>query len=255
MKKKTLIAGGLTLSILSGGFALGANIPTDNVSAASNTSSAVEKSDAEKGKENEASEQSQLKKEVKVSSQDAEKAALNEVDGTVLDTELGDENGTIVYEITLDTKNGNQEVKVDATSGEFLKVENDNEEENGDDDNVEYEDGDKEEDQKENEASEQAQLKKEVKVSSQDAEKVALNEVDGKVVESELGDENGTIVYEITIETQDGKQEVKVDATSGEFLKVENDNDEENDDDENDEREDEDQDDDQQKSENDEENK
>ncbi|MDC3413834.1 PepSY domain-containing protein [Aquibacillus sp. 3ASR75-11] len=157
MKKKTLIAGGLTLSILSGGFVFGANIPTDSVSAASNTSATVEKSETEKEKENEASEQAELKKEVKVPSQDAEKAALNEVDGTVLDTELGDENGTIVYEITIETKDGKQEVKVDATSGEFLKVENDDDEdeENGDDENVEYEDGDQDDEQQESESNDE----------------------------------------------------------------------------------------------------
>ena len=56
---------------------------------------------------------------------------------------------------------------------------------------------------------------------------MALEKVPGTVNEIELEVENGTVVYEIEVLSTDGtEQEVKVDAQTGEVLKVEADDDE-----------------------------
>lgn len=62
----------------------------------------------------------------KITAQQAKQAAENKVRGTASSVELGNENGTLVYEVKI----GKQEVKVDAGNGSILKVEQaDNEKE------------------------------------------------------------------------------------------------------------------------------
>ncbi|MDD3063836.1 MAG: PepSY domain-containing protein [Massilibacteroides sp.] len=59
----------------------------------------------------------------------------------------------------------------------------------------------------------------------------------GVVIASELEDENGTIVYDVEIKTENVVQDVKVDAITGAILKSDQDNDKESKDKENDEQE------------------
>ena len=53
---------------------------------------------------------------------------------------------------------------------------------------------------------------------------IAKAEVPGTVMEAELDDKHDKLVYEVEIETEDGKEmEVEIDAASGEVLEVEED--------------------------------
>lgn len=57
----------------------------------------------------------------KVTRADAEKAALAAVPGTVTSSTLGDENGWVIFEVTVkDAKGASTEVKVDAGNGRVL---------------------------------------------------------------------------------------------------------------------------------------
>jgi hypothetical protein len=67
----------------------------------------------------EATEAAALQAKAKITAEQAKQAALAQFPGaTVGKTELGDENGAVVYEVALvDAKGAKQEVHVDATTG------------------------------------------------------------------------------------------------------------------------------------------
>ena len=155
--------------------------------------------------------QAALAKQAKITQDEAINAALEKVPGTVEEVELEDEKGTIVYEIELVSTDGTEhEVEVDAQTGEVLKVEADDDDENEEED-----------------SQNQAKLAKQAKITEDEAINTALEKVPGTVNEIELEVENGTVVYEIEVLSTDGtEQEVKVDAQTGEVLKVEADDDE-----------------------------
>lgn len=66
-----------------------------------------------------AQEQAQLQALAKITPDQAKQAALAVVPGTVTSVKLGDENGSLVYEVII----GNTEVKVDAGNGKVLHQE------------------------------------------------------------------------------------------------------------------------------------
>ncbi|WP_273852004.1 PepSY domain-containing protein [Guptibacillus spartinae] len=67
----------------------------------------------------------------------------------------------------------------------------------------------------------ESKLIEEAKISEAEAEKIATEEVAGKVTEKDVEKENGTIVYEFDIKTDAGETEVEIDGMSGEVLQVE----------------------------------
>jgi len=150
--------------------------------------------------------QAELAKQAKITEEAATKTALEKVPGTVNEVELENEDGTIVYGIEIVAEDGSQQdVKIDAQTGEIVKVE-----------------ADDEEDGEENDAANQAELAKQAKITEEAATKTALEKVPGTVNEVELENEEGPIVYDIEIIAQDGsKQSVKVDAQTGKIVKVE----------------------------------
>ncbi|USK74769.1 PepSY domain-containing protein [Peribacillus frigoritolerans] len=104
----------------------------------------------------------------------------------------------MTYEMTVKTKEGYQDVDVDAEKGEILSQE--------------MEDVD-DEDMSTQQAVETA------KVSRDQAEKIALKAVDGQVTDMELDSESGTLVYELEIKQGLKEYDVVVDATTGKVLK------------------------------------
>ncbi|MCY7364496.1 MAG: PepSY domain-containing protein [Frankiaceae bacterium] len=82
--------------------------------------------------QNEQQESARLASQATTTQQEAEQAALAAVPGTVSGSELGDENGSLVWEVTVTTVDGSQvEVKVDAGNGAVLAQEA--EDQSGDD--------------------------------------------------------------------------------------------------------------------------
>ena len=75
-------------------------------------------------------------------------------------------------------------------------------------------------------ATEANQLQGLAKIDQATAEKAALNAVPGQVQKTELGDENGFVVYDVEVLGNDGKTtDVQVDAGNGQVLGQENEND------------------------------
>jgi len=65
----------------------------------------------------------QLSGLAKIASEEAEAAALAQVPGTVIESELENENGNVVYAVKIDTGSGVKEVKIDAGNGMVLHIE------------------------------------------------------------------------------------------------------------------------------------
>ncbi len=58
-------------------------------------------------------------------------------------------------------------------------------------------------------------------ISIEEAMSIALQQVPGQIIKAELEYDHGAVIYEIDIRTSDGhKYEVKIDANSGNVLKV-----------------------------------
>ncbi|RDW22319.1 hypothetical protein CWR48_01025 [Oceanobacillus arenosus] len=197
--------------IIGGGFSYASAATNSTSNALTENSAQVEKEDQS---------QAELAKQATVTKEAATQTALDQVPGTVGNVELEDEDGTIVYSIEVTAQDGTQqEVKVDATTGEVTKVEA----AEADDEEADGEEADDDQSQ--------AELAKQATVTKEAATQTALDQVPGTVGDVELEDENGTIVYSIEVTAQDGtQQEVKVDATTGKVVNVENDDNEENDD-------------------------
>ncbi|MCK6208312.1 PepSY domain-containing protein [Bacillus infantis] len=207
MKKKFIVPA-LAAAIIGGGIA-GTALNTSVFAASADTSnSKVEVTDEQ--------EQQQLAKEATITKEEAISAALEEVAGKAAKTELEDEDGTVVYGVEVtDDQGKNQDVKVDAKTGKVLKVEADDENEKADKEEKEDKDSEVSDEQ------EQQQLEKEAKISAEESTTIALKEVKGQVTDTELEDEDGTVVYGVEITDDQGKKhDVKVDAKTGKVLKV-----------------------------------
>ena len=132
--KKTVAAAAIgTAALLGGGLSV-ANAATGNDGgregpAITGTITAPAETTTE-GADTPASEQAQadqLAKLATVTPEAAKAAAEKAAGGTATDVQLGDENGFVVYEVTVQAAAGQVEVKVDAGSGAVLAQENDNE--------------------------------------------------------------------------------------------------------------------------------
>lgn len=76
---------------------------------------------------------SEERKAVKISAEQARRTALERVAGTIVEEELEKENGRIVYSIEIRDKNQKVfDVEVDAETGAIVKVEEEDDEDDGD---------------------------------------------------------------------------------------------------------------------------
>lgn len=147
-------------------------------------------------------EEQEMQDEADITQTEAEAIALEEVPGTVVSTSIDDEDlNRTVYQVTIDTETARKEVTVNAETGEIMEVEID-------DDYVPQSDS--------VEQTTHATL-----ITVEQAEQVALEQVPGTVIKTELDDENDVPVYEVKIQTSSNVQDVTVDAVSGQVLYTE----------------------------------
>jgi len=133
---------------------------------------------------------------------DVDRCYMNAVEkypGHVLSMESEIENERLIYEFDIMTKDGNEvEVECDARKHTLHDFE------------IEYKKGDK-------------TFTEAAKISEGEAEKIALEKHNGKVVDLEYSIENGNPSYEfdIYVAKKGHEYEVEVDAVTGEILEVE----------------------------------
>ena len=202
MNKKFLIPA-LALSIVGGGM-IGAALKHDAF-AASQTAPSSNKEVSE------GQEKDQLQAKAKITEKQAIDIALQHVKGQENGTELENEDGVVVYAVEVKGEQGKlYDVKVDAQTGAVVNIDqNDQDKKEG-----EYSDKETNDDQNGNEADS-------VKITKEEATNIALREVSGEVKEADVEKENDEAVYSVTLQTKQGKQEVKIDAETGKVLKVE----------------------------------
>lgn len=198
-------------------FALPAMAANSNSSAAGDSANTVQATNQTEDKEvndaaNEASEDTILASQVKIT--EAQAIATVEAanpNATVVCDELGNENGTAAYQLTVSATDGSKsEIKVDANTGAILSTSA--EEGNG-------QNSDTEESSSKDE-TEDAVLKSQVKLTEVQAIAIVEAANPGAFVTcDELGNENGTAAYELKITASDGsKSEAMVDANTGAIL-------------------------------------
>lgn len=167
-----------------------------------------------------------------ISKTQAKEIALKAQKGTVDDIELETRGGKTYYEVDIDRTSGDVDVWVDAYSGSVLKVVEDDDLNDNDDDRTSG-------------ASNTGAAAADVKYTAEQAASTAVKHVGGgKVTDNDLDEEDGRYVYEIDIRTATGEADVTVDAQTGKVLSSDidsddddndtDDNDRDNDDDDND---------------------
>lgn len=82
--------------------------------------------DTSEGANDEAAEAEALAPLATITAEEAKAAALAAVPGQVVEVELDNENGSVVYSVEIDTGSGVVDVKVDAGNADILHQENDN---------------------------------------------------------------------------------------------------------------------------------
>ncbi len=123
--------------------------------------------------------------------------ALQAAPGTVIGFEDDTHHGEAVWEVLVRGADGSgTEVKISQASGEIVSQESER-------------------------LSAEESLPN--KVSIEAAIGIALTEVPGDLMEIELDDHDGSLVWEADIKAPDGKWEVKIDANSAQVVKVERD--------------------------------
>ena len=209
--------------------ALAATIMTGGAFASASAYASVKDKPVKQEVQNEQQESAKLAKLAKITEAESKAIALKQVPGTVTDVELEDEDGTAVYGVEVQAKDGSkQDVKVNAQTGKIVKVDNGDEGEKGQENGQEANDKEVNDDQEVNgqevnDNQDQVTLAKQAKITEAESKTIALKQVPGTVTDVELEDEDGTVVYGVEVQAKDGsKQDVKVNAQTGKVLKVDN---------------------------------
>jgi uncharacterized membrane protein YkoI len=182
MKRKVLIGTLGAALVFGGAFAVGAT-NNDNVSTVDTNKTKNEKTF--------------------LSTDEVEKIALQEVAGVVEEIELEKKSGKVIYEVDIEKDDVDYDLYIDAYSGEIYTIDRDVDD---DDDNLN--------------PSNSGQYNKNI-ISQADAIAIAERAVNGKVVKIEKDADDGSIKYQVELQTDRGEAEIEIDASSGKVLEVE----------------------------------
>ena len=220
MKKKILL--GTVAVIVTAGGAFGVSAMSDQ---------ALDKSYGKDGIETEVDTDMEIDTNKLVGAQELEDIVLNEVQGTIEEIELEDENGKLIFKVEVENrKDRDSEVYVDAYTGEVIEVEYDDrddheEAEDDDDQEVDNDDNNTAEDKKNSTQDKKVksaeQTSKSDLISREEAIKIAKETHNGTVQETELDEDDGQYIFEVEFEDDDQEVEVEIDAKTGEVLNVE----------------------------------
>lgn len=173
---------------------------------------------------------------------------LSQYPGEITELELDKEQSRAVYEIEIENDGMEYELKVDANSGEILKLKEkriaskESEKETvqegptekitleNEQNNKQAQQAQKSNDKtkiESNEAKKETNEPKETKksknavIDQKRAIEIALAEFPGKVEDVELDEDDGRLIYEIEIESGDLEAEFEIDAITGEIIVIE----------------------------------
>lgn len=142
--------------------------------------------------------------------------------GTVKEIELDNSGSRHVYEIELHGAGGEYEIKMDANTGEILKVE----QSRIADPSAREDDSRKDEEIADYRVSEKPD-KEPKHIGFEKAKKIASKKFDGNIEEIELDKDDGRWIYEVEMKKGKRKAEIEIDAYTGKilFMSLENDDD------------------------------
>jgi uncharacterized membrane protein YkoI len=172
----------------------------------------------------------------KITIEEARRAALEKVPGTIEEGELEKEHGKLIYSFDIRTADGITEVWVDANNGQVVNVEKETAAqeaaEKKKDEAKRKKDGDDDEESEASQKANQEKYAKMAKITMDRARAIALKEKAGTITGQELEKEHGKLLYSFDIRDAAGKVfDVEVDAKTGKVLRVEEDEEDRKDDD------------------------
>lgn len=185
MNKKMLITGIITAGILIGG--------TSIVGASMNDNDAVIMKDQTVKSEKVMNTEGPARAKGILSIDEVKEIALTEQDGHIDDIELETDDGYTYYEVEIENHDVEYDIYIEAYTGEVLKVEIDD-----------------------NDSKTLGNI-----ISSEDAKRIAVETVGGKVTELGLDEDDNRYEYEIELKTNNGEVEMTIDAITGEILEQE----------------------------------
>ncbi|MCG1027307.1 PepSY domain-containing protein [Virgibacillus halodenitrificans] len=181
--------------------------------------------------------------EPKISTDDIKTMVADQYPGTITDIELEKNFDKIFYEVEVENENREYDLKLDANTGEVLKIreKDPSDKESVSEKKTEASDGDKEKqestkEQQHAQENKQAHDSKEQKnddkqpvekeknkqsnglIGMKKAEKIALDAFAGTIVSMELDEDDDRMIYEIEIENGEDEADVDIDAYTGEVL-------------------------------------
>lgn len=146
--------------------------------------------------------------------------------GEITKLELEREHGKLVYDVEIKGPEGEYELKIDASTGDIVKLEEKpykNVVKGDSDGQRASKDPDAQaspNDQKKTKQTKDNASSEKPRISIDEATEIALHKFPGTIDEVKLEREDGLPVYEVEIETDKGEVEVEVDAYTGEIVMI-----------------------------------
>lgn len=167
----------------------------------------------------------------KLTTSDIEQMVKDQYPGTITEIELEKKFNNYVYEVEIKGDGKEYELKLDADTGEILKLEEKfiekeqlvlEDDNNQNDRQQEGNKGDKNdntEQQKQNKSTTPKNNEKKTTINPKEAIDIALSEFSGTVKELEFEKDDGRLIYEIEVIAGYEEAEFKIDASTGEIVK------------------------------------
>jgi uncharacterized membrane protein YkoI len=155
-----------------------------------------------------------------ISEEQAKKIALEKVNGEIVEFEPDHDDGQPEYDVEIRADGKEYDMEIDGYTGEITKLEVDDDDDDDDDRRSEKESSKSSSGSKASDKNSDKQL-----ISEEQARKIALEKVNGKIVEFELDYDDGHPEYEIEIRADGKEYDLEIDGYTGKITKFEVDND------------------------------
>lgn len=154
-----------------------------------------------------------------LSNTEIEKLITTQYPGTITELELEKEDNRLIYEVEVKDSGVEYDLKIDADTGEILKLEKEIKQEK----QVKKQEVKK--DQKQKVEVQKESSKNNAMIDVNEAIEIALAKFPGTVEEAELDEDDGRYIYEIEIENGNKEAEFEIDAYSGKIIEMDIDED------------------------------
>ncbi|WP_082631322.1 PepSY domain-containing protein [Gracilibacillus massiliensis] len=175
-----------------------------------------------------------------LSKDEAQEKVSKQFSGEIVELELEEDNNKKVYEIEIEGTDRKYELKMDAETGDILKLEEkvmNNEESQlidttgGDSNNKKDNNEETTSKQSNDDTTKQSNSDSKTLITKEEAKSIALSEYEGTITEFELDEDDGQKYYEVEIRTPKAEVEIEINAYTGEIISISKDDLDDDDDD------------------------